>query len=100
MREHCLNLACPPNLEEGLLDALLETDGIDVFSTMPLHLYGVAASALSVADQVMGRSRATLIQALVDEAIMKALIDRIGQQFAGAGIRYWVTPVAFEGVLK
>lgn len=100
MHEYCLNLVCPINVEEALLDALLESDGVDIFSSVQINSHGVPARRLSAQDQVLGRSRSVQLQVLLDEVVMTRLLERIGTQFVGAGIRYWATPVAFEGELK
>lgn len=100
MREFCLNLVCPLPMEEELLDVLLESDGVEVFTSVQINSFGMGIKRLSVQEQVLGRSRSLQVQALLDEVVMNRLIKRIGERFAGAGVRYWVTPVAFEGEIK
>jgi hypothetical protein len=48
----------------------------------------------------MGRSQAVLVQVLMGEDALSALIERIRKNFAGVGIRYWASPVAIDGEIK
>ena len=100
MHEYCLNLICPPAVEEKLLDALLEIDGSDVFTSVRIHTHGVAHGRLSAQEQVMGRSRSMQIQVLLSEEALSQLLERVRRELAGTGIRYWASPVAFEGEIK
>lgn len=97
MSEYCLNLICPPAVEEKLLDVLLESDGNEIFTSAQVHSHGTAHGRLSAEEQVMGRSRSMHIHVLLDGAALARLLERIKRDFAGTGIRYWATPVAFEG---
>lgn len=100
MHEYCLNLLCPPSVEEKLLDVLLDSEGVVVFTSVQVHHYGLAAARLSAQEQVMGRSQSLHIQILLSEAVLKPLLERVQRDFAGTGIRYWASPVAFEGEIK
>ncbi|MGJ7499405.1 DUF3240 family protein [Variovorax sp. ZT5P49] len=97
MHEYCLNLICPPAVEEKLLDALLESEGSEVFTSVQVHSHGAPHGRLSAQEQVMGRSRAMQIQVLLSEQDLAQLLERVQRDFAGTGIRYWASPVAFEG---
>lgn len=100
MPKYCLNLVCPPAVEEKLLDALLESDDSEFFTSMPVHSHSAAHGRLSAQEQVMGRSQTTQVQVLLQEDALMGLLERIRNDFAGAGIRYWAVPVAFEGMIK
>jgi hypothetical protein len=100
MHEYCLNLICPPAVEEKLLDALLENENSEVFTSVQIHSHGAARGRLSAQEQVMGRSRAMQIQVLLSEEALTQLLERVRRDFAGTGIRYWASPVAFEGEIK
>ena len=97
MSEYCLNLICPPVVEEKLMDILLDSDGNEIFTSVPVHSHGTAHGRLSAQEQVMGRSRSTHIQVLLGESALARLLERVKKEFAGTGIRYWATPVACEG---
>ncbi|CKT69888.1 Protein of uncharacterised function (DUF3240) [Mycobacterium tuberculosis] len=40
------------------------------------------------------------IQVLLSGEALAQLLERLQRDFAGTGIRYWATPVAFEGEIK
>lgn len=95
--ELCLTLLCPPAIEEKLLDLLLMLSNTTVFTSTPTAAHGLVAGNLSQTEQVMGRAQATEIQVIFAAAEKAALLDAIRQQFAGAGLRYWVTTVVEAG---
>lgn len=99
MADYCLTIVCPPTVEEKLLDALLTHAGTEVFTSTPTYSHGTAQGGLSATEQVMGRSRAIQVNVLLDGTELELLRDRIGREFAGTGLRWWVTPLAFEGEL-
>ena len=100
MHEYCLNLICPPTVEEKLLDVLLESNESEIFTSSHVHSHGAAHGRLSAQDQVMGRSRAMQIQVLLSQEALMHLLERVQREFAGTGIRYWASPVALEGEIK
>jgi hypothetical protein len=97
MPELCLTLLCPPAIEEKLFDLLLMLPNTTVFTSTPMAAHGLVAWNLSQAEQVMGRAHATEIKAIFAATDKAALLDAIRQQFAGAGLRYWVTTVIEAG---
>ena len=99
MPELCLHLLCPVSLEEKLLDLILMHPDLAVFTSTRTAAHGLAFGALSANDQVMGRARATEVQVLVRESSRDALLEAVRQEFAGAGLRYWITPVTQAGEL-
>lgn len=99
MSELCLTLLCPPAVEEKLLDLLLMSPNATVFTSTPTAAHGLAVENLSQTEQVMGRARATEIQVIFAATEKSALLEHIRRQFAGAGLRYWVTTVVESGEL-
>ena len=97
MSDHCLTLLCPPALEEKLLDLLLMSPEAAVFTSAPTAEHGLAFGRLSSTEQVLGRSMATQVQVLLAMADKDAVLAAIQRQFAGAGLRYWLTPVTEAG---
>lgn len=97
MSELCLTLLCPPAVEEKLLDMLLMSPNTAVFTSAPTAAHGLAFGRLSQAEQVLGRMLATQVQVVFSEEEKEALLKIIQQQFAGAGLRYWLTPVIEGG---
>ena len=97
MVDYCLTLICPPTVEEKLLDTLLTSAGSEVFTSTPTFSHGTAQGRLSATEQVMGRSHAVQISVLLTKEELVRLRDLLQLEFAGTGVRYWVSPVAFEG---
>jgi len=52
---------------------------------------------VSLAEQVAGRKKQIRFQMYVPEQQIKILIERLKQDFSGAGIHYWVMPVLESG---
>jgi len=84
-------------VEEKLLDVLLMLPNTTVFTSTPTAAHGLAVGKLSQTEQVMGRAHATEIQVIFAAADKAALLETIRRQFAGTGLRYWVTPVVEAG---
>ena len=95
--KYCLTLICPPMVEEQLLDVLLANAGSEVFTSTPTHSHGSGQERLSATEQVMGRSRAMQIDVLLTADALGQLRELLQRDFAGTGVRYWATPLAFEG---
>ncbi len=99
MSELCLTLVCPPAVEEKLLDLLLLSPHVSFFTSTATAAHGMAHDNLDQTEQVLGRARATEIQVILDAANQAALLDAVRRQFAGAGLRYWLTAVAEAGAI-
>jgi hypothetical protein len=97
MSDLCLTLLCPPAVEEKLLDLLLMSPNASVFTSAPTSAHGLAFNGLSQTEQVLGRSFATQVQVIISSANKTALLEAIQAQLAGAGLRYWITPVVEAG---
>ncbi|MDP3513187.1 MAG: DUF3240 family protein [Sulfuritalea sp.] len=97
MSELCLTLLCPPAIEEKLLDLLLLSPAVTFSTSRTTAAHGLAHENLDQTEQVLGRARATEVQVIVAVAEKTALLDAIRQEFAGAGLRYWVTTIVETG---
>ena len=97
MSELCLTLLCPPAVEEKLLDLLLLSPNTAVFTNTPTAAHGLALGSLDQTEQVLGRAFATQVQVVIRDIDKEALLGDIHEQFAGAGLRYWITPVSEAG---
>ena len=98
MSDLCLTLLCPPGAEEKLLDhLLLSSDIVKVFTSTTTAAHGLSHENLDQAEQVLGRARATAIQVILAASDKTALLDTIRRQFAGTGMRYWLTTVVEAG---
>lgn len=99
MPELCLYLLCPASLEEQMLDLLLMHPDLALFTSTRTAAHGLAFGALSANEQVLGRALATEIQVLLRASDKDALLEAVRREFAGAGLRYWITPVTQAGDL-
>ncbi len=97
MSDLCLSILCSPAVEEKLLDLLLLSPTAAVFTSTPTAAHGLAFGRLSQSEQVLGRAFASQVQVIIPDADKQALLDGIRQQFSGAGLRYWITPVIEAG---
>lgn len=100
MAEYCLTLLCAPELEERVLDTLLLAPELTIFTSTPAAVHGLSHERLDDTEQVLGRAFATQVQALLPATACNALLAIIRREFAGARVRYWVTPVMESGVLS
>jgi len=97
MSDLCLTLLCPPAVEEKLLDLLLMSPNTNLFTSAPTAAHGLAFNNLNQTEQVLGRGFATQVQVIIASADKDPLLAAIKAQFAGAGLRYWLTPVVEAG---
>lgn len=99
MNDCCVTLLCPPVDEEKLLDLLLMSAHSAIFTSAPTAAHGVSAGRLSASEQVLGRARATQVQVLLSIRAKDELLAKVREQFKGAGVRYWVTPILEMGTV-
>lgn len=97
MSELCLTILCPSAINERLLDAFLMTDEVEVFTSAPAAAHGLAHHRLSTSEQVLGLAVMTQVQALLRLEDRDAVLASLASQFAGCGLRYWITPVVAAG---
>ncbi|HMU91217.1 MAG TPA: DUF3240 family protein [Pseudomonadales bacterium] len=97
MSELCLTLLCPPQIAEALLDLLLTWPQNLLFTSTPMAAHGLTVDVLDQSEQVMGRARAIAITVLLSDADKRTLLGTLHQQFAGSGLRYWLTAVTETG---
>lgn len=95
--ELCITLLCPNAVKEKLLDLLLMSPNMTVFTSTATSAHGLAHAALGQTEQVLGRAHALQVQAIFSAADKTVLLEALRQQFAGVGLRYWVTPVIEAG---
>jgi hypothetical protein len=97
MTELHLTLLCPPDIEEKILDLLLLTPEVRVFTSAPTAAHGLGLSELNTTEQVLGRARMVQVEALLSEEHKDALLLVIRREFARTGVRYWLAPVVESG---
>ncbi len=97
MSELCLTMLCPPAVQERLLDALLMTGEVAVFTSAPAAAHGLAHHRMSTNEQVLGLAVMTQVQAMLRLEDRDTVLASLASQFAGSGLRYWITPVIGAG---
>ncbi len=95
--EYLVTINVPPLLEEAVVDCLLAIESADGFSSLPVSAHGSDHQTLSLAEQVAGRQKQVRFQMYLPENQLEVLIERLKQEFSGAGIHYWVMPVLQSG---
>lgn len=100
MADLCLTLLCPSAVEEKLLDVLLMLPSVTIFTSAPTSAHGLQAARLSETEQVLGRAFSTQIQVVFAIADKETVFAAIQDEFSGAGLRYWLTPVIEAGEFK
>jgi hypothetical protein len=92
-KDRLVILNAPFALEEAVVDCLLTLESEHGFTSFPLNVHHHENKGLSVAEQVSGRQKQICFQIHVDEAGAGLLLKRLKEEFAGAGIQYWVIPM-------
>lgn len=96
-QEYLVTINVPPLLEEAVVDCLLAIEAADGFSSLVVSAHGSEHETLSLAEQVAGRKKQIRFQMYVPEQQVEVLIERLKQDFSGAGMHYWVMPVLESG---
>jgi hypothetical protein len=100
MSDVLLTLLSPPGLEEALLDQLLLSGEVQVFTSAATAAYGLAFGRLSSNEQVLGRTDAVQVQAVLAQESVASLVNDLRRRYAGAGLRFWLTPVLESGEIQ
>ncbi|MBI2728489.1 MAG: DUF3240 family protein [Polaromonas sp.] len=100
MSDILITLLSPRALEERVLNALLQTDGIAFLSSTPTALHGLPGDTLTQSEQVLGHAKATEIRLVTDDSRISALLHGLQEDFAGHGLHFWTTPVLGSGEFK
>jgi len=99
MADICLTLLCAPQVEEKVLDLLLVSPDVKLFTSTAMAVHGLDHKKLDQSEQVLGRARVTKVQAIADAGALQDLLDGLRGQLTGTALRYWVTPVTDMGVI-
>jgi len=98
MDECLLTLIAAPELEERLSDWLLDR-GYSGFSSVHGHGHGVGHGAMSAAEQVAGRKQQVIFWLQIPRTEAERVLAAVRENFPGAALHYWITPVAAAGSL-
>lgn len=94
MSKDCLViLNVPSALEEAVVDCLLTLESEHGFTSFPVNVHHHENKGLSLAEQVSGRQKQICFQIHIDEDGAGVLLKRLKEEFAGAGIQFWVVPM-------
>jgi hypothetical protein len=94
-----LTLLAPPPLEDNLVDWLLNAPSIRGFSSQAASCHSSRAEAMSLNEQVAGRTRRIRFEAQLSADGLGETLEALRTDFRGSAIRYWVTPVLDAGGL-
>lgn len=92
-KDRLVILNAPSTLEEAVVDCLLTLESEHGFTSFPVNVHHHENKGLSLAEQVSGRHKQVCFQVHIDDDGAKLLLKRLQEEFAGAGIQYWVVPV-------
>ena len=92
-KDRLVIINAPLSLEEMLVDCLLTLENEHGFTSFPVNVHHHENKSLSLAEQVSGRQKQICFQIHVDEESAGVLLKRLQEEYAGAGIQYWVMPM-------
>lgn len=92
-----LTLIAPIGLEEVIVDWLFDNAPDQGFCSGPVNGHSASHDALSLSEQVSGRKRQIRFEIHAEEEAVRGMIERLGREFPGAGLHYWVTPLSGAG---
>lgn len=92
-----ITLTAPPAIEEALVDWLLQSATHIGFSSYPVNGHSSREEGLSLAEQVAGRKRQIRFQMHIASTEVPAFLENLKNDFAGAGVHYWIVPLAEAG---
>lgn len=96
----CLTLILPRSLEEPVIDYLLgHPEGIGPFTAHPADGHGLPGAIASAAERVRGRAERVRIDILMDQDRARELVAGLQEEFGGAQVFWWLSPVLAAGSL-
>lgn len=88
-----------PALEGSVVDWLLQYAGREGFTSFPVYGHSSEHEGMSLFEEVVGRKKQIRFQLQVPVSELPNLLTRLRQDFAGAGLHYWVMPVLEVGFI-
>jgi hypothetical protein len=95
-----VTLCVAPALEERIIDWLLARSDVVAITDHTVHAHGAHDEKLSVAEQVMGRRRLIELRVEMPTSSLGVWLADLGTGFAGADIRYSVSPILRSGHVR
>lgn len=99
MTQSLLTIVASPALEETLADWMLARDDIPGFTSSRVDGHNTDTRQMSLTEQVRGRRHQVMFQVHMDSDLVEAVIRDLREDFEGARIHYWLTPVIISGNL-
>ena len=97
--EYLITINVPPSIEESIVDCLLTFETATGFSSFNINAHDHKNEGFSLAEQVTGRQNKVRFQMYVQEQDLQALIAKLKENFAGAGIQYWILSIDDSGYI-
>lgn len=95
-----LTLVLPHKLEEAVMELLENSAALESgYSVLPAQGLGVGAHLHTVMEQVQGRARRVLVQAVLRQDQLPALLESLRTAVPSAEVSYWVAPLLEHGRL-
>ena len=92
-----ISITVPPAMEETLVDWLLQSATHTGFSSYPVNGHSSREEGLTLAEQVAGRKKQIRFQMHIAQTDVPVFLENLKRDFAGAGLHYWVLPLADAG---
>ena len=96
-QQSLITLTASPAIEESLVDWLLQIATHSGFTSYEVNGHSSREKGLSLAEQVVGRKNQIRFQIHIDSEELPGFMNKLNQEFAGAGLHYWVSPVIDAG---
>ncbi|HUL13774.1 MAG TPA: DUF3240 family protein [Methylococcaceae bacterium] len=96
-QRYLITLTVSPAIEESVVDWLLQFAAKGGFTSFPVNGHSSRQEGLTPAEQVAGRKKQIRFQMHVPEAELTPILERMKQDFQGAGLHYWVSPILEAG---
>ena len=96
-RQVLITLTVPPPIEESVVDWLLQFSPNSGFTSQKANGHSSQVEGLNLAEQVAGRKNQIRFQMHILEDELPRFMQGLKNDFAGAGVHYWVTPLVDAG---
>ncbi|MDD5035119.1 MAG: DUF3240 family protein [Methylococcaceae bacterium] len=96
-RQYLITLTVSPAIEEAMVDWLLQFETHAGFTSFPVNGHSSREEGLTLSEQVAGRKKQMRFQMHLPVDDIPDFMSRLKQDFAGAGLHYWVSPVMETG---
>jgi Protein of unknown function (DUF3240) len=93
-----LTLSCPAEVEEELIDVLREhPEWVSGFTSLAAEGFGSGTQLHSAMEQVRGRSRRRMLQVVLSQSNVQALVEVLRTAIPSDEVAWWTVPVTGFG---